>query len=1074
MPINSSIKKILVLGSGPIVIGQGAEFDYSGTQCCETIREEGIEVVLLNSNPATIMTDREVADKIYIEPMNIKTIEKIFKKEQIDSIVIGMGGQTALNLGLELFESKLLEKYRVKILGTDIEGIIKGEDREAFKELMEKIGEPVVESYIAENLETALEKAEKIGYPIIVRPAYTLGGAGGGIAESDIELEIIVKQGLSYSPVNQVLIEKCIKGWKEIEYEIIRDEDGNTIAVCNMENLDPVGIHTGDSIVVAPSQTLSDYEYQMLRTSAIKIVDAVGVKGGCNVQFALHPESFEYGVIEINPRVSRSSALASKATGYPIAKVASKIALGYRLDEIVNQVTKKTYACFEPSLDYVVIKIPKWPFDKFKLANRELGTQMMATGEIMAIGSNFKSALLKGIRSLEIGKYKLTDKNYSLISIEKLRELIFKASDERLFALAELFRRGYSISKIQNITKIDYFFLNQINDIVKIEMELAKKEIGNLDKSFLLALKKQGFSDVGISELLEVNTAEIMKLRNIWQIKPVYKMVDTCSAEFEAISSYYYSTYDSICEVKSNSNKKIIVVGSGPIRIGQGIEFDYASVHCIKSLRKQGYETIMVNNNPETVSTDFNISDRLYFEPITIEDVMGIIEKENPLGVMLQFGGQTSIKLAKELELRGVNVLGTKASHIESAENRESFDNLLGNLEIERPMGKAVSSVEEGLKEAERLGYPLLVRPSYVIGGQGMEIGYDEKVISRYLENGFINAPKEPILIDKYICGNEIEIDAISDSEDVLIVGIIEHIEKAGIHSGDSMTYYPAQNISVDIENEILEITNKISRAIGFKGMINIQFIELNKKIYVIEINLRASRTVPYLSKMSGLNIVELATKVIMGQTLKELGIKSGYYPKPNMSSVKMPIFSTLKLKNVEVSLGPEMKSTGEVLGIGKNNIHALCNAYEACGTDIKLKEKKILLTLRREDQECGVDIAKQLLKHGVSIYATEGTSEILKNKGISCIVVRKRTEQKPNIEDMIEARCFDIILNTPTIGNNSYREGFIIRRKAIEFGVTIFTSIEAFQTVIAVNEEFDFEKELEPTEIVNELIYTS
>lgn len=1074
MPINQSIKKVLVLGSGPIVIGQGAEFDYSGTQCCEAIREEGIEVILLNSNPATIMTDREVADKIYIEPMNIKTIEKIFKKENIDSIVIGMGGQTALNLGLELFESELLEKYGVEILGTSIDGIIKGEDREAFKELMQKIEEPVIESYIAENLETALEKAEKIGYPIIVRPAYTLGGAGGGIAENEIELQIIVKQGLNYSPVNQVLIEKCIKGWKEIEYEIIRDEDGNTISVCNMENLDPVGIHTGDSIVVAPSQTLSDYEYQMLRTSAIKIVNAVGVEGGCNVQFALHPESFEYGVIEINPRVSRSSALASKATGYPIAKVASKIALGYRLDEIINQVTKKTYACFEPSLDYVVIKIPKWPFDKFKLANRELGTQMMATGEIMAIGSNFKAALLKGIRSLEIGKYKLTDKNYSLIAIENLKELIFKASDERLFALAELFRRGYSISKIQNITKIDYFFLNQIKDIVKTEMELTNIEIGNLDKSLLLALKKQGFSDVGISELLEVNTDEIMNLRNIWKIKPVYKMVDTCSAEFEAVSSYYYSTYDCICEVKGGANKKIIVIGSGPIRIGQGIEFDYASVHCIKSLRRQGYETIMVNNNPETVSTDFNISDRLYFEPITIEDVMGIVEKENPIGVMLQFGGQTSIKLAKELEIRGVNVLGTKASHIESAENRESFDNLLESLEIERPMGKAVGSVEEGLNEAASIGYPLLVRPSYVIGGQGMEIAYDEKVLSRYLENGFINAPKEPILIDKYICGNEIEIDAISDGEEVLIVGIIEHIEKAGIHSGDSTTYYPAQKISADIEAKILEITNKISRAIGFKGMINIQFIEFDKKIHVIEINLRASRTVPYLSKMSGLNIVELATKVIMGRNLKELGIKSGYYPKPNIVSVKMPVFSTIKLKNVEVSLGPEMKSTGEVLGIGKNNMHALCNAYEACDTDIKLKGKRILLTLRREDQEDGVDIAKQLLKHGVSIYATEGTSEILKNKGISCIKVRKRTEQKPNIEDMIEAGCFDIILNTPTIGNNSYREGFIIRRKAIEFGTTIFTSIEAFQTIIEINEKFNFEEELELTEIVNDLIYTS
>lgn len=1056
MPANKKIKKVLMLGSGPIVIGQGAEFDYSGTQCCEALREEGLEVVLLNSNPATIMTDKEMADKIYIEPMNCKTIEKILEEEGVDGIIASMGGQTALNLGLELHEKGILEKYKVPLLGTGVDSIIKGEDRQAFKNLMESIGEPIIESYIAQSLEEALAWGEKITYPVIVRPAYTLGGAGGGIAENEGELKAIAEQGLAQSPVHQILVEKSIKGWKEVEYEIVRDSYGNAIAVCNMENLDPVGIHTGDSIVVAPSQTLSDREYQMLRHAAIKIVQAVGVEGACNVQFALHPESFEYGVIEINPRVSRSSALASKATGYPIAKVAAKIAMGYGLDEIKNQVTGQTYACFEPSLDYIVVKIPKWPFDKFKTADRSLGTKMMATGEVMAIGNNFRMALLKGIRGLEINRYRLTDDNEAAYTIETLKGMMTQSSDERLFALAELFKRGYSLEKVREMTKIDRFFLAQIQKIVQLELSLTEIRIEDMDKSRLIGLKKEGFADRGIAELLGVEELEIRQLRKIWGIQPVYKMVDTCSAEFEALSPYYYASYDKLCESRPTQGPKVVVVGSGPIRIGQGIEFDYASVHAVQSLKKLGYETIMINNNPETVSTDFNIAHKLYFEPITAEDVLAIVEKEKPLGVLLQFGGQTAIKLAEALESEGIQVLGTNGKQIAMAEDRDLFDSMLEELALKRPQGKAIYSVEEGIEAAKNLGFPLVVRPSFVLGGQGMEISYDETTLANYLANGFKNNPGQSILIDQYLNGKELEIDAVADGEQVLIVGIMEHIEKAGIHSGDSMSYYPAQFISQAVEEQLMAMTAKIAKHIGFKGMMNIQFIAYEDELYIIEVNLRASRTVPYLSKISGLNAIDIAVQSIMGKGLKGQGFREGYYEKPKVVAVKMPIFSTVKLKNVEVSLGPEMKSTGEILGIGENNMQALCKGFEACGLDVQLKNKNILFTLRKADQLAGVRLVKLLLQHNVSIYATEGTGKILEANGLTFRLVTKEKGRPDSIESLIEKGELDLIVNTPTLGNSSYRDGFLMRRKALEWGVPMMNSLEAFETLIDINENIE------------------
>lgn len=1049
MPLDKSIKKVLVIGSGPIIIGQAAEFDYSGTQACQALKEEGVEVVLVNSNPATIMTDKEVADIVYIEPLTMEFLEKIIDKERPDSLLAGMGGQTGLNLAVELADNGILDKYKVRVIGTSIEAIKKGEDREIFKSLMQEINQPVVESIIVTDIEVGLRFAGEIGYPVIVRPAYTLGGSGGGIAENEVELVEILELGLQLSSIGQVLLEKSIKGWKEIEYEVMRDKRGNCICVCNMENIDPVGIHTGDSIVVAPSQTLSDKEYQMLRSASIDIINNVGIEGGCNVQLALHPKSFEYAVIEINPRVSRSSALASKATGYPIAKVAAKIALGYALDEIKNAVTQKTYACFEPSLDYVVVKIPKWPFDKFQGANRVLGTKMMATGEIMAIGSNFEAALLKGIRSLEIGKYSLQYDTLSGKSLQELKERVMAPDDERLFHLAEMLRRDYMIEKVSEITGIDKFFVNKIKWIVNEEEKIKNSSVGDMNKDWLQLLKKKGFSDKGISDLLRVNPNVINELRNIWNIKPVYKMVDTCGGEFEALSPYYYSTYDEYDEVEVSDRRKVIVIGSGPIRIGQGIEFDYASVHSVIALRKLGIETIIINNNPETVSTDFNMSDKLYFEPLTEEEVLNIVEKEHPDGVILQFGGQTAINLAKFLREKNIPIYGTKPEQIDAAEDREKFDALLEKLNINRPKGKAVWDLHEGLKEAKIIGYPVLVRPSYVLGGQGMEITYSEEELEHYLVNAFEKDKKTPVLIDRYLLGREIEVDAICDGEEILIPGIMEHLERAGVHSGDSITIYPSQNISDSIKEKILEYTKKISVGLEVIGMINIQFIEFKNELYIIEVNPRASRTVPYISKVSKVPIVELATRVMLGEKLVDLGYGSGVYKEPKLVSVKVPVFSTQKLPEVEVCLGPEMRSTGEVLGIGKTFEEALYKGLISSGMKIKKENGVILATINSQDNQEFLYIAKSFSELNYKFIATKGTAKLLKDNGIDALEIKKIAEGTPNIIDVIKSRQVDLVINTPTKGNDSKTDGFRIRRTAIESNVGVITSLDTAKALV-------------------------
>ncbi len=1063
MPLNNNIKKVLVIGSGPIVIGQAAEFDYSGTQACEALKSEGIEVVLINSNPATIMTDKEVADKVYLEPLTLEFVEKVIVKERPDSLLAGMGGQTGLNLAVELHDSGVLEKYNVKVIGTSIASIKEGEDRELFRDMMNRIGEPVIKSEIVTDLTAGLEFANKIGYPVIVRPAYTLGGSGGGIADDEEELRTILESGLQLSTIGQVLLEKSVKGWKEVEYEVMRDSYGNCITVCNMENIDPVGIHTGDSIVVAPSQTLSDKEYQMLRTASINIINAVGIEGGCNVQFSLNPNSFEYAVIEINPRVSRSSALASKATGYPIAKLAAKIALGYGLDEIKNAVTQKTYACFEPTLDYVVVKIPKWPFDKFFGADRQLGTKMMATGEIMAIGANFEQAFLKGIRSLEIGKYSLDHKKFKEYSIADLKDIVMKPDDERIFALAEMIRRDYMIDRINKITGIDMFFLEKIKWIVEEEQRLKLSKIEDLDKEWLHHLKKKGFSDKAIADMLKVSPDDVYRLRDIWSIKPSYKMVDTCGGEFEALSPYYYSTYEQYDEVEVSNNKKVIVIGSGPIRIGQGIEFDYASVHCVKALKKLGIETIIVNNNPETVSTDFDVSDKLYFEPLTEEDVLNIIEKEKPDGVILQFGGQTAIKLANFLDEQKIITLGTTADQIDMAEDREKFDALLERLEIARPKGKGIWSLEEGLEEARRLKFPVLVRPSYVIGGQGMEITHDEDELTYYLENAFAKDNKNPILIDKYLMGREIEVDAISDGEDILIPGIMEHLERAGVHSGDSVTMYPSQNISDKIKADVLEYTRKLALEIGIKGMINIQFIEFEGQLYVIEVNPRASRTVPYISKVSGVPIVDLATQIMLGAKLKDLGYGVDVYKEPELVSVKVPVFSTQKLPNVEVSLGPEMRSTGEVLGVGRNLKEALYKGFVGAYMYPSKEKGKILATINKHDKAEFLPIAKDLASVGYKFIATSGTCALLKEAGIEAEEIRKIDEEEPNILNIVKHREVDLVVNTPTKGNDSKRHGFLIRRAAVERNVGVITALDTLRAIADVElEKFDENTDLE------------
>ena len=1057
MPRNNEIKKVLVIGSGPIVIGQAAEFDYSGTQACQALQEEGIEVVLINSNPATIMTDSEIADKIYIEPITLEYVTKIIDLERPDSILAGMGGQTALNMALELHKANVFEAYNCKLIGTSIEGIIKGEDREAFKNMMAHIKEPTIQSEIVSDLDTGLKSATAIGYPVIVRPAYTLGGTGGGIAENEEELKPILQSGLEASPVKQVLLEKSIKGWKEIEYEVMRDANGTCISVCNMENLDPVGIHTGDSIVVAPSQTLSDKEYQMLRSSAFKIIEAINIQGGCNVQFALNPRSFEYAVIEINPRVSRSSALASKATGYPIAKVATKIALGYNLDEIKNEVTGATTACFEPSLDYIVVKIPKWPFDKFAHANRTLGTKMMATGEVMAIGVNFESAFLKALRSLELGQYHLRHKGYEQWSLEALKGRAIAADDERIFALAELMRRGYRLEKISELTGIDMWFVRKLDCIVREEMRLEKMTVQDMTPEHLKQLKLKGFSDKGIAQFIGESPESIYRLRLLWRITPVYHMVDTCAGEFEALSPYFYSSYSSVDEVQVSTRKKVLVLGSGPIRIGQGIEFDYASVHCIKALKDMGIETIIVNNNPETVSTDFNISDKLYFEPITEEDVLNIVDKEKPDGVIIQFGGQTAIKLASFMNEKGIAIIGTHATQIDLSEDREKFDAFLEKIGVSRPIGETTFTVTEGIGIANRLGYPVIVRPSYVLGGQGMEICHDDDALTHYLSNACEKDHKNPILIDKYLLGKEVEVDAISDGVDVLIPGIMEHLERAGVHSGDSMTLYPAQTLSHQRVEEIVDTTHKIALGLGIIGMINIQFIEYDHKLYVIEVNPRASRTVPYISKISGVPIVSLATRVSMGESLKSLGYGSGLYPKPKHVAVKVPVFSTNKLPDVEISLGPEMKSTGEVLGVGKTFEEALFKGFEAAKCMPKSLKPRVLMTLNHEDKQT---LALEDCPVECEYYATEGTHRILQQMNRQSQRVEKIQAGSGELLELIKSGQIDLIVNTPTKANDTRRQGFLMRRAASERNIPMFTSMDTYRAWLKASTFYHHAKE--------------
>ncbi|MGD9569582.1 MAG: carbamoyl-phosphate synthase large subunit [Sedimentibacter sp.] len=1061
MALDKSIKKVLVIGSGPIVIGQAAEFDYSGTQACRALREEGIETVLINSNPATIMTDADIADKVYIEPLTAEFAEKVIAKERPDSVIAGMGGQTGLNLTVELYDKGILNKYGVRVIGTSVESIKMGEDRELFKDVMHKIGEPIINSEIVTNLEHGKEVAIKIGYPIIIRPAYTLGGTGGGIANNEDELIEILSAGLKLSMNNQVLIEKSIKGWKEIEYEVMRDKNGTCITICNMENLDPVGVHTGDSIVVAPSQTLSDVEYQMLRTASIKIIDAIGIEGGCNVQLALNPNNFEYAIIEINPRVSRSSALASKATGYPIAKVATKIALGYNLDEIKNSVTQKTYASFEPSLDYVVLKIPKWPFDKFFNADRILGTKMMATGEVMAIGNNFEAALLKAVRSLEIKQYNLYSKKASQKQLYELKARVQTPDDERLFYLAELMRRGYRIDRIAELTTIDKFFLYKINNIVKEEELLRKANIEELDEGWLKKLKKMGFSDKGIADLINVSPNDIYNLRMKYNIKAVYKMVDTCAGEFEALSPYYYSTYDEYDEVQPSDSKKILVIGSGPIRIGQGVEFDYCSVHSIFALKKCGVETIIVNNNPETVSTDFDIADKLYFEPLTEEDVLNIVEKEHPNGVILQFGGQTAIKLANFFKEKKIPILGTDPEQIDVAEDREKFDAILEYLNINRPKGKAVLNLNDGIEAAEKIGYPVLVRPSYVLGGQGMEITHSRDDLVVYLKNAFENS-KNPVLIDKYLIGREIEVDAICDGDDILIPGIMEHLERAGIHSGDSIAIYPPKNISFNTKLKLAEITKNIAKKLNTIGMINIQFIEYEDELYIIEVNPRSSRTVPYISKVTGIPMIELATRVMLGEKLKDIGYGVGLYKESNLIAVKVPVFSTQKLLGVEVSLGPEMKSTGEVLGIGKTYIEALYKGFIAAGVKIPEKTKKILATIKDMEKDNFKGIALKLDKLGYQIVATKNTAKFLKNIGINVEIVNKVKEEKTNLIDLIKSGQIGLVIDIPTKANDSNTDGFRIRRTSVELSINVLTSLDTVAALIEIIESDIYDKDVD------------
>lgn len=1046
MPRNNDIKKVLVIGSGPIVIGQAAEFDYAGTQGCLALREEGVEVVLINSNPATIMTDKDIADEVYIEPLTAEFVKKVIKKERPDSLLPTLGGQAGLNLAMELFEEGFLKKENVRLIGTTPLTIKKAEDRDKFKQTMEKIGEPIAASKVVENVKDGVEYAKTLGYPVVLRPAYTLGGSGGGIVYNEKELIETLENGLRLSRVGQVLVERCIAGWKEIEYEVMRDGIGNVITVCNMENIDPVGVHTGDSIVVAPSQTLGDKEYQMLRSSALNIITELNITGGCNVQYALNPDSFEYCVIEVNPRVSRSSALASKATGYPIAKVAAKIALGYTLDEIKNAVTKKTYAAFEPMLDYVVIKMPRLPFDKFISAKRELGTQMKATGEVMSICNNFEGGLMKAIRSLEQHVNSLLDYDYSKLDTESLKSELQRVDDRRIWVIAEAIRKGISFEEIHKITKIDIWFISKIANIVKTENRLSS-EI--LDEELLKEAKRIEFPDSLIAKLSNKGEEEIKTLRYRLDIRAVYKMVDTCAGEFKAQTPYFYSCYGGSNEAKRSYRKKVLVLGSGPIRIGQGIEFDFCSVHSTWEFKRLGYETVIINNNPETVSTDFDIADKLYFEPLTPEDVESIVDIEKPDGAVVQFGGQTAIKLTQSLMKMGVPILGTDAKDVDAAEDRELFDKILEECEIPRPRGETVYKAKEAKEAANRLGYPVLVRPSYVLGGQGMQIATNDNDIDGFME--IINriAQEHPILVDKYILGKEIEVDAVCDGKDILIPGIMEHIERAGVHSGDSISVYPVQSLSDTVKSKIVEYTKRLAKALHIKGMINIQFIADGEDVYVIEVNPRSSRTVPYISKVTGVPIISLATRAICGESIKDMGFGTGILREPDLVAVKMPVFSFEKIKGADISLGPEMKSTGECLGIGKNFNEALYKAFVGAGIRLP-KHKKMIITVRDSEKRKVIDIAKRFQALGYIIYSTKGTAKVLNDNGVNAIVIRKLEEEGPNILDLILSHEIDIVIDVPMRGIAGSKDGFIIRRNAIETGVNVLTSTDTAKALVS------------------------
>lgn len=1041
MPRNNDIKKVLVIGSGPIVIGQAAEFDYAGTQACRSLKEEGVEVCLVNSNPATIMTDKQIADQVYIEPLTLESLKEIIIKEKPDSILPTLGGQAGLNLGMELAECGFLDEQGVRLIGTTAETIFKAEDRQAFKDTMEKIGEPIAASQVVKNIEDGIAFTNKIGYPVVLRPAFTLGGSGGGIAHDEQELIDILSNGLRLSRVGEVLVERCIAGWKEIEYEVMRDANGNCITVCNMENIDPVGVHTGDSIVVAPSQTLGDKEYQMLRTSALNIINELQITGGCNVQYALNPDSFEYCVIEVNPRVSRSSALASKATGYPIAKVTAKIALGYHLDEIKNAITQKTYASFEPMLDYCVVKIPRLPFDKFLTAKRTLTTQMKATGEVMSICNNFEGALMKAIRSLEQHVDSLMSYDFTGLTDDELEKQLAVVDDRRIWVIAEALRRGVKYEHIHEITKIDLWFIDKISILVEMENRLKTEE---LTVDLLKEAKRIEFPDNVISQLTDIDEADIKKMRYDNGIVAAYKMVDTCAAEFEAETPYYYSVFGSENEAaETNPQKKVLVLGSGPIRIGQGVEFDYCSVHCTWAFAKEGWETIIVNNNPETVSTDFDIADKLYFEPLTAEDVESIVNIEKPDGAVVQFGGQTAIKLTEALMKMGVKILGTKAEDVDAAEDRELFDEILQKTGIPRAAGGTVFTAEEAKKVANEIGYPVLVRPSYVLGGQGMKIAWNDDEIEEFI--GIINTITQdhPILVDKYLMGKEIEVDAICDGTDILIPGIMEHIERTGVHSGDSISVYPAHTISEKAKETLVEYTKRLAQALHVVGMINIQFIDMDDNIYVIEVNPRSSRTVPYISKVTGIPIVDLAARIIMGETIKGMGYTPGLAPTADYIAIKMPVFSFEKLRGAEISLGPEMKSTGECLGIDKTFNGALYKAFEGAGVELP-KYKQMIMTVKDADKPEAVGVAKRFEKLGYKIYATRSTAKYLQEHGVNALRVNKISQESPNVMDLILGHKIDLVIDTPTQGNgDKTRDGFLIRRNAIETGVYCITAMD-------------------------------